>query len=550
MAEEVIKNIKNEAPETKEVPAEPASPKDSSDKSGQASQGGEPKPKKKHTFLKILLLLLLLILLTVGGFFLYRYLVGGKTQETQNTEERFAGELSPRDPKVDESKKVTKAIGPAGGVLQLETEDALYTLTIPPETIILPKNVSLAPLTEVPFSGYERNDFGNGVFVGPDDNFLNKTAFLTIEKNGKKPEKEPGWDRCEIGSRGYSPEICAGENNFPFNYGVEAGKVSLFSNKERGLMFMQTIPSGEDSVASSRIIRGGAFLFDKLNKTETSQLAGEASENGKDLSTTVEPFAHLLSYGADLNPHKEKIHDLRRSKSSYPRALMETSMVAQAVGEKDVAKGKYEEFIKEYDQNFNFIRSAYLPWPEYHSTYHQISLMVEEKQTFLPKAHARRSRGNVGRNNAANAAAQAIINYGNADWHRLRKEEIERARGTLDDKRLSACEKLDAMEMLLVITMGASEADKAKMRDLIKEAVKCCSTKEQCQQAAKIAEKLFDSESKYNAEKKIDEMSKKPCTPSDSLTHKQGLSDYGYNEPCEESSGSSGSQNPQDVPRS
>jgi len=528
---EIIKNIKHEGAQTQATPA-PAE---------------VPKPKKKK-FKVIILLILLLIMLVIGGYFLYQYLKGSNKKTETNIEERFAGELKVRDPKVDESKKVEKAMGPAGGVIQIEANGNLYTLTVPPEALLIPVNVSLAPLTETPIENYAREDLGFGVAVGPDSNFLNQTASLTVQKGEKKPTTAPEWGRCEIGSRGYDAEICAGEQEFPFNYGVEPGKISLFANKDRGIMFMPTIPTGEDGVVSSRVWRGGPFLFDKVNKTELSQLAAKGVANSSDMANEVEPMIQVLAYEGNLEPYQDKIKDLKRSKSSYPRTIMEAIFLANEIGEKDVTKEKVDEFLKEYEQNFRFIRSAYLPWASYASTYHQLEILcpdkIEKGTSFIPQALAKANKGKVQRNTEAARKANGAMLWG--PFLAERKRMMDEAWATFNKTNLSACEKVDAIEMLKLTKAEMTEAQKEQARAILKEAAKCCSTSEMCAKAAAMAKWLNDPETEYEALKKkkaLEDKAKKNCTPSDSLTHKKGLEDFGYNEPCEPVSDVSGSSN-------
>lgn len=497
-------------------------------------QKEQQKPKKKHRLLKSIILLFVILLLALGGYFLYKNLFGVTKKESVK-QVGFAQLPTVREAKADTTKTVTKAMGPAGGVLQVENGDFLYTLTVPPEALILPAQISLTPLTEAPFSGYEREDLGLGVLVGPDSNFLNQTAFLTVQKGVKKSTTEAEWDRCSIGSRGYDPEICAGEEEFPFNYGVDPGKVGLLANGERGLSFMPTIITGEENTVSFRIWSGGAYLMDRLNNAELSQIAGVGVENNSNMASEVEPMAQIMATGQSLEPYRDRIKDLKRSKSSYPRSIMEAAYLASAIGENDVANEKVEEFLKEYEQNFNFIRSAYLPWPSYFSTYHQLEILYgvnTGEVSFIPKAYAGKNKGTIKPNKPYSKPLNDMYWQG---FLALRKDIIAKERETFEKENLSACEKIPAIEALLA-TLAATDADKEKMRAILKEAAKCCSGKEECQSVAKLARKLNDEETAFAAEQRMKDLeakNKKTCTPGDELVHKQGLSDYGYNEPCE-----------------
>jgi len=216
---------------------------------------------------------------------------------------------------------------------------------------------------------------------------------------------------------------------------------------------------------------------------------------------------------------------------------MEAAYLATAVGETEVAKEKVEEFLFEYDQNFSFIRSSYLPWPSYYSTYHQleIALEVDTKTTsFIPTAYAKSNKGKV--KPVKKPWEDPLKRWEWTGFLQMRKEMIAAAWATFDKDNLSACEKIGAVETLLIALANMTQADREKMKAIVKEAAKCCSTKEMCQSVVNAAKKLNDSESQYDAEQKIKALeakAKKNCTPGDNLVKKKGLEDFGYNEPCE-----------------
>lgn len=367
------------------------------------------------------------------------------TKTTLVKESTFSQQLTPVLPGIDQERAMTKVIGAAGGVVFTRTASGmLVSLTVPPDALVLDTEISIAPLKSLPVSGYERADIGFGVIVEPRDNFLQKPAYLSFVPNTEIPNfdetKRVPWDRCNIGSVGFDPNICAGLNKYAFGYGVNPGEVVIFANHEdKYLRLMPTVPIGDKKSYNSQIWRGGLYFADKVNQSEIKTLL-DVTLKDSDFEHEVEGLSHLASFGGDLNPYLEIIGDFDRSSSSFPRDIAKSIFIANQAGQNEIVRQKIDEFKHEYDVNFEYVRSSYLPWPNYYALLEQLVAQLKP----APQKTSHKTKSALAKTPKPNdSSGIEALSRELENQMRRAKEHIER---TFGSDELSDYEKLDAVE--------------------------------------------------------------------------------------------------------
>lgn len=481
------------------------------------------KPFLKRFWPLLIILFLFLILGTVGLFFF-----SNKKDNSQNStlETGFAQTLTPKtSPTSEANAKVSKTIGPAGGIVQLKTQDYTYTLTVPQEVLPINYEVSLTPLTENPIAGYERPDFGYGVLVEPEGSLFGVPAYLSVVKTKSQESEKVVWGYCNIGSAGFDMEICLGEKEYPFNFGVDKGRVALLVDQET-ISFLPTVPSVEENQINARIWGGGVFLFDSVNKTELVQILKSEKFDSPDFASEVEPFAHLVAFGGLDKTYKEQIKDFSRSKSSFPRVNLEAIIVAATIGENKVAQEKLDQFFEEYEKNFNFIRSSYLPWMSYYATLLQLeNLLVEYKDlSFIPRVSA------GSKPPASKKASENFMSLDRDTYIKVLKQKeaiVKQARETLNKENLSPSERLDAIE-ILEAQKSATEEDRKKAAVVLEQAAEQAPTVSEAERIAEMAKKQKNTIAEYKAVARLQKLLEKYESCAD--TTKKTLSNFGMND--------------------
>jgi hypothetical protein len=352
-----------------------------------------PKPKSKlGKIIKILFILLILAIIYWAVFYYLLPKLRGPKAEPK-----------PRSISLEKDREVKKIVSPAGEVLTTQGSDGtLYSLTVPPGAVVMPVTVTLTPMSDVPFSDMKKGDAGNGVYVGPPGKhgmtFI-RPAYLTIKPNTSVPQKnewgDVPWGRCNIGSRGYDPEICAGNKNLPFGVGVDPGKVVLFFNTASdNTLLTPTVPTGEQDSYSAAIWQTGTYMADTMSKKEVEPFLKSTFSAGHDYVNETEVLTHYGALGGDLEPYKKEIARFAREKTDYPREVLKGSIIALAVSDKEAAKKRVEDFKHIFSKKFKNIKGTFLPWPRYVATLHQVRASVNKKKSatnrfqFVPTALA------------------------------------------------------------------------------------------------------------------------------------------------------------------
>lgn len=373
-------------------------------------------------------LAILIIFFVVAGF------VGKKLFQ----DEAFKGVIAPRTAlDLDTEREVSKTITAAGGVLTTQGADGtLYSLTVPPESVILPTQVTLTPLKSPAIENYKKASSGTGVYVGPTGKsgmtFI-RPAFLIIKPGGSKPAVTRAgtavWGRCNIGSRGFDPEICASDRGLPFNLGVEPGKVVVFSKPSNGerpaeLLLTPTIPIGEEETFVAQISETGSYLGDRLNKKQLASFLTPTFDGPSDYINKTELVMHYAALGGDLEPLREEIVRMGNDKRDYPREVLKSGIVAVAIGETAAADKRIAAATSTLEKNLNRTRGSFLPWPRYFAFLKQIE------------------------STSSTTIDSAVPLIKKIDVINLKQNSLALAEKVIRDKNAFTVEKSDALELM------------------------------------------------------------------------------------------------------
>lgn len=450
------------------------------------------KPKSKTKFW-IILVLIILVIVGIGIWFGYSQLKkvivpqSSNTEDLNNSEDTYKGELGVKTAKIDESKAVKRTFGTDGGTLSTVAADGtLYTLTVPSDALILPAEVSMSPLTESPVKGIDNPKAGFGVYLAGGFKF-NRQAYLTIQPNTPMPTSGPTgavkWGRCAIASRGYDPEICAGNQKVPFVGGVEPGKVVVMAVNETDyklVLLSPTVPTGETNVYNAEIWRPGAYFGDKIDKKMANELAKITFSDDYNYSNATEVLMHLLTLGGDLKPFNERIARLHNAETSYPRETLEGAIILLSQNDKDGYNERIEDFKKTIDKNFKDIRSSFMPPARYVALMNQLSVARKTANAFFKKALAS-DDPNVWPDTLQDFDENARDDTGGSDYAEdMRQRTNQSLRNDITSRTRSCSEKMEAIEALEGLgTMDA--ADEAAVQQIIKECADQCKTLEECE---------------------------------------------------------------------
>ena len=329
------------------------------------ASGQKSGAKKIFCILTVVILIILLLAgLAIWYFFFH-------LRAAKNTSQTNSGELSVQPAEIDRERAVVKTFGPDGGVMTTRAADGtLYSLTVPSDALILPSQVSMSPLKSLPIKNYQNAEAGQGVFLDGKFSFI-RPAFLTIQPNTEMPSglDKTGavkWGRCKIVSRGFDPEICAGLRKIPFNGGVEAEKVVIAVDADNDTILLNpTIAIGQTNVYSAHVWGKGAFLADKITKSEAETLARLTYNKSYDYVNQSEVLMHLLMLGGDLSSYKEQISRFAREKKDYPREVLKGAIIALVVDDQESYQQRIEDFQNKIEQNIGRARGSVLPLPRY-----------------------------------------------------------------------------------------------------------------------------------------------------------------------------------------
>jgi len=463
------------------------------------------------------IILLIFILIAAVGVGIYFIFFGNNVNN-----QGFSGELSVQKAEIDEGRTVTKVVGTEGTVLQTESEDGvLYTLTVPEDSLVMPAEVSMSPLKNLPIKNYKDPNAGYGVYLQGEFSFI-RPAFLTVEPKTKKSTDADKtgatkWGRCSIGSRGFDPEICAGLRQIPFNGGVEAEKVVIAVNAENETILLNpTIPIGQKNVYTAHVWRKGAYFADNINKAEAETLANLTYAKSNDYVNQTEVLMHLLMLKGDLTPYKDQIARFAREKKDYPREVFKGATIALAVGDNEAYKARIEDFQTKTEDNVSRARGSFLPLPRYVAILDQIEAdLADNKPTSLNivgKAYAEDVQCN-----AVEPPVEETPNWDELDisnWPpQLQDFDEEAAKAVAANKWLedmknrtrqklrdilgtsiySCSEKAWAAEALQNLG-GLSAADCDAIKQILSKCANQCKTLEECEKQGDAAASLGDSD--------------------------------------------------------
>ncbi|MCX6809776.1 MAG: hypothetical protein NTZ65_03470 [Candidatus Berkelbacteria bacterium] len=548
--------------------------------------------KKKTGLIIVIVVLLLLILLGVGGFYLYRKIANvfkGSINTSQSNESVEEGEykasLKPikAQTDTDKARSVTKTVSSAGAVLQTQGADGtLYTLNVPVDAIILPSEVTMTPLTNVPVSGYKDKVVGGVVLTGGFD-FIRPT-YLSIQPNRTKPEKKPAFSYCVVGSRGFDPEVCAGAAGIPFTSGVAPGKIVAFasqSGKEDAQAFLEpTIYTGIKDTYTAQVLYPGAYFADNANKADVEKFAQTTFALGADFTNKTEVLMHLVALGGKIDPYKAEIKRFERQKTDYPREVLKSAILARAIGNKEIATKRIDDYYNTISKRSKNIRSSFVPVIRYAGVIRQVNSSAAKKHRFAQSGKSNIAyaaepvklalddfvpTGNGGDENydspLPNFEGDNGVDYGDGqpprtwqdiwnelappgttppelqDWldavadaaaQKKADDELEKnCRDEINSKNTTACEKAQAIRT--VVALGRMKgSDYNSFSGIINSCAKECATMEECENMGDLGDKWGNSTISNNAANSIQEFLLKNSQECD-LAHKKGLADFGNN---------------------
>lgn len=319
--------------------------------------------KKKINYKRIALILIGLILLALIIWLLLGLLRNKETVESVG----FGAPLTiKKTVELETDSAQSKIFSAAGDTMWTRGSDGtLYTLTVPDGALILPSEVIITPLKQVAFDGYSTADLGRGVEISGNFSFI-RPAFLTVQGNTPEPTELTNtgvvkWGRCNIGSRGYDPEVCAADNKVPFGIGIDPGRVMLYgSTKFDRILLNPTIPSGEN-VVNAYAFSPGYYMADDINKAEALDITRNTFAGSSDYTNQTEVLSHLLGLGGDLTEFKDEIAKFERQKKDYQREVVKGAILALSVGNEKAYQARMDDMKAKNDQNTDNPRSSFVP---------------------------------------------------------------------------------------------------------------------------------------------------------------------------------------------
>jgi hypothetical protein len=313
--------------------------------------------------------LILLLILYFGLAFVLNKLNGGSWswKSTSKSTSKATGDLKVASPKLEEGSAKSATFSAAGGVMSVRGADGtLYTLTVPPEALILPSTVTMTPLSGLPLSGIDKATAGNGVSLAGEFSFI-RPAYLTIQPNTEKLGKKATANYCSIGSALYDPEICAGLAKIPFGLGVAPGQIlaGVHPDRSNQILLEPTVFTGMKNTTNGIIYWPGSYFAAKVDKDTVDKFAQMTLHNGADIVNQGETYIHLAALGGSLEPYKAEIARFKRAKDDYPREVLKDAMVALAVGDKEIATTRTNAYKETIARKSTDIRGTFIPWIRY-----------------------------------------------------------------------------------------------------------------------------------------------------------------------------------------
>lgn len=562
MAEENVSN--DPAVQTAPIPAPVNTP---------ASTPTNLPPKKKSKCCFWLVILILLLLLGAGGYYWFTH-----REKTASTQTGFSGELKAVTPTADEAKKVSKTLTSAGGVMQVEAGDGtLYTLTVPEDALILPSTVEMTPLSSSAVENYDSPAAGYGVMLDGKFSFIRPT-YLTVQPKTKKPEKKPASNYCSVGSRIYNPELCAGMAGIPFVAGIAPGQVVVFSSTDRDEVLLNpTVYTGMKNTWNAMLWGPGSYFADTINKPKAEALAKTTYVGSNDYVNQTEVLMHVAALGGDLSPFTDEIKRFARGKGDYPREVLKAAIIGLAIGNQEVFTARSQEYYDIYPRKFDDVRSTFIPWARYASTYRQLLAMnrpeyKNHKTSFwqIDTALAIQDWEDLPTGSSESDYVDSLPNYDGdngvdygdepnnstswddimnsllppdnsgsgklQDWSNVEQTDqrnrgtddiIEAgARATLDISHYTACEKAYAIQTLIALDRVKS-SELERFKQIVLDCANKCATLETCEGMGDIGDRWGSSDISNAANTQILVLlqNAEDCD----LVHKKGLADYGDN---------------------
>ena len=303
----------------------------------------------------------------------------------------FKGPLSINtSAELEKENSKTINVSAAGEVMWTRSSDGtLYTLTIPPDAVILPTSVTMTPVKNVPFKNFGKSAYGSGVKLSESFTFI-RPVYLTIQPNTAEPTDLDNtgtrvWGRCTVGSRGFDPEVCAAQNKVPFVNGIIPGKVMAYgSTKFDTIRLNPTIPTGDKKSLSGMVWRSGYYMFSKINKAQAKDLTDMMFAGSNDYTNQTETLMHYYALGGDLTPYKSEIARFERQKDDYMREVYKGAILALAIKETKAYEARLASFWERFEKNTGVnIRASFVPPVRYVAVAEQLDVNPVKKASWL-----------------------------------------------------------------------------------------------------------------------------------------------------------------------
>jgi len=462
------------------------------------------KPKSKAWLWVLLIVLVLTIAGIVGYSWLKKIIIPTNNTTSDVTTTIDSNELAVKTAKIDKDKAVTKTFGQAGGTMSTQAADGtLYTLTVSDDSLILPAEVSMTPLTESPINGINKPTAGFGVYLSGKFEFI-RNSYLTIQPNTSMPADvdktgATKWGRCTIASRGYDPEICAGINKVVFAGGVEPGKVvvhAINNDDEKLTLLAPTVPTGEAKIYNAIVTGPGAYFGTKIDKKMAEKFALKTFSDAFDYDNATEVLMHLLTLKGDVKPYTDRIQRFARSDGSWPRETLEGAILELAINDQEGYKERIADFKSTIDKNIANLRASYMPWARYAALMSQLSVGRNTKTTtswlFTPVKAA--EDPSTWPPELQDYDETARNDTGGSDYaETLHQNMLKGFRNAATSHFNSCTEKAVALEAL-EFYMALDEADRSAARTILKQCANQCKTLEECEQMGNENDKFNGSD--------------------------------------------------------